>query len=164
MNEGNNKLTPEREGLVNSILRNMQENNSIWIQGWTNVGAPISAITGKKYSGINRMYLSNAMAERGYKDNRWLTFKQMEDRGWTFKRDEEGKNLGKNAGVPIEYFELRDKETKKPFNIHILDGMTSEEKQEYVDNNVFPLRKYYRVFNAEVIDGIPQKEVKATGL
>ncbi|MCM1224961.1 MAG: zincin-like metallopeptidase domain-containing protein, partial [Lachnospiraceae bacterium] len=98
---------------------------------------------------------------RGYKDNRWLTFKQMEDKGWTFKRDEEGRNLGKNAGVPIEYFELRDKETKKPFNSHILDGMTSEEKQEYVDNNVFPLRKYYRVFNAEVIDGIPQKEVKA---
>ncbi len=154
----NNKLTPQRQRLVDSVLNNLINNNSIWQQGWQNVGVPISAITGKKYSGVNRLFLTQAMMDKGYKDNRWLTFRQMEKQGWTFKRDAEGNNLGKNAGVPIEYFELRDKLTKKPFDKHTLDGMTTDEKQEYFDENVFPLRKYYMVFNGDIIDGIPERE------
>lgn len=169
-NKGNNaynKLTPQRKQLVDAILENLKNGNLFWIQGWKNVGAPISAITGKKYNGINRLFLSLAMSEHKYKDNRWLTYKQMEDKGWTFKRDEEGNNLGKGAGVAIEYFELRDKETKKPFNKHVLDGMTQDEKQEYFDENVFPMRKYYRVFNGDIIDGIPaleSKKIDANGI
>lgn len=156
--KNNNKLTQYRQRLVDIVQNNLLNNNSIWQQGWLNVGAPISAITGKKYSGVNRLFLTQATMDKGYKDNRWLTFRQMEKQGWTFKRDMEGNNLGKNAGVPIEYFELRDKLTKKPFDKHVLDGMTTDEKQEYFDENVFPLRKYYMVFNGDVIDGIPERE------
>lgn len=169
-NKGNNaynKLTPQRKQLVDAILENLKNGNLFWIQGWKNVGAPISAITGKKYNGINRLFLSLAMSEHKYKDNRWLTYKQMEDKGWTFKRDDEGNNLGKGAGVAIEYFELRDKSTKKPFNKHVLDGMTQDEKQEYFDENIFPMRKYYRVFNGDIIDGIPaleRKEIDVNGI
>ena len=65
-----------------------------------------------------------------------MTFKQMTDKGWSFKRNEEGKSLGKNAGVTIEYFELRDKETKQPFDRHVLDGMTADERNEYMEENV----------------------------
>ena len=87
-----------------------------------------------------------------------MTFKQMEDKGWSFKRDEEGKSRGKNAGVSIEYFELRDRETKQPFDRHTLDGMTADERNDYMDENVYPIRKYYRVFNGDVIEGIPKRE------
>ena len=104
------------------------------------------------------MFLMAATAERGYSDNRWVTFKQMEDKGWSFKRDEEGRSRGKNAGVSIEYFELRDRQTKQPFDRHTLDGMTADERNEYMDENVYPIRKYYRVFNGDVIEGIPERE------
>ena len=69
-----------------------------------------------------------AAMERGYSDNRWMTFKQMEDKGWSFKRNAEGKSLGRNAGVAIEYFELRDRKQNSPLIGTLLDGMTADER------------------------------------
>ena len=139
------KLTPQRKQLVDAVLKNLENGVGLWEQGWAGGGAPVSAITGKPYNGVNRVFLLLASMEKGYSDNRWLTYKQMEDKGWHFKTDEEGKSLGKGAGVAIEYFELRDKETKQPFDRHILDGMTAEERADYMDENVYPLRKYYHI-------------------
>ena len=152
------KLTPERRALVERVLENLKNGDGLWQQGWINTGVPASGITGKKYHGINNFYLTLVSIIRGYSDNRWITYKQMEEKGWKFKTDEEGNSLGKGAGVAIEFFELRDKETKKPFDRKTLDGMTKTEQEEYMDKNVYPVRKYYRVFNADIIDGIPERE------
>ncbi len=157
-NEAYEKLTPQRKALVDMVLQNLENGTGIWQQGWIGLGVPVSASTGKRYHGINNLTLSLIAIAKGYTDTRWATFHQMEERGWHFKQDENGKNLGKNAGVPIEFYELRDKETKKPFDKSVLDGMTKEEQQEYIDENVYPLRKYYRVFNGDVIEGIPAQE------
>ena len=152
------RLTPERKALVEQILDNLEKGDGLWKQGWVNTGVPESAITGKKYHGINNLFLTLVSIMKGYNDNRWLTYKQMEDKGWSFKTDEEGKNLAKGQGVAIEYFELRDKATKKPFDRSVLDGMTESERQEYMHDNVHPIRKYYRVFNGDLIEGIPERE------
>ena len=152
------RLTPQRKQLVDAVLKNLENGVGLWKQGWSGGGAPVSAITGKRYNGVNRIFLMLASMERGYSDNRWLTYKQMEDKGWRFKTDAEGRSLGKGAVVEIEYFELRDKQTKQPFDRHTLDGMTADERNEYMDENVYPLRKYYRVFNGDVIEGIPEQK------
>ncbi len=163
MSEGINKevyekLTPQKKILVDTVLSNLDEFDGLWKKGWAMSGAPESGITGKKYRGTNNFFLTLAAISKGYTDNRWVTFKQMQDKGWSFKKDEEGNSLGKNAGAVIEFFELRDKETKKPLDKHVLDGMTVDEKNEYIEKNVFPLRKYYRVFNGDIIDGIPERK------
>ncbi len=152
------KLTPQQKAIVDIVMKNLVGGTDEWQKGWKTVGPPESAITGKRYRGSNRFYLSLAAMIKGYTDNRWITYKQMEDMGWRFKPDAEGISLGKNAGMTVEYFELRDKETKKPFSRLTLDGMTEEEKQEYMRKNVYPLRKFYRVFNGDIIDGIPALE------
>ena len=157
-NTAYDRLTPQRKLLVDAVLSNLDKGTGLWKQGWSGGGAPVSAITGKRYNGVNRIFLMLASMERGYSDNRWLTYKQMEDKGWSFKTDAEGRSLGKGAGVAIEYFELRDKQTKQPFDRHTLDGMTADERNEYMDENVYPLRKYYRVFNGDVIEGIPEQK------
>ena len=165
-NEIYDKLTPQRKHLFDSVLKNLNNYGALWQQGWISAGAPESAITGKKYHGINNFLLMIAGIERGYSDNRWATFNQIKDKGWEFKTDAEGKSLGRGAGVPIEFFELRDKETKQPFDRHVLDGMSADEREEYMKENVFPLRKYYRVFNGDVIEGIPERakhEVDTSG-
>lgn len=160
-NEENNpiyeKLTPQRKQLVDKVLENLEKGNLFWTKGWVS-GAPESAITGKKYRGINNLLLSIISMSENYDDNRWATFNQMEEKGWTFKKDEDGKSVAKNKGVTIEYYEMRDKETKKRFDRSVLDGMTAEEQREYMDKNVYWLRKYYRVFNCALMDGVPQKE------
>lgn len=155
------KLTPQRKQLVDMVLENLENGTGLWKPGWKITGAPESAITGKQYRGVNNFFLMLIAMARGYTDNRWVTFHQMEERDWHFKTDEEGNSLGKGAGVTIEFYELRDKKTKQRFDRHTLDGMTLEEKTEYEQENVYPVRKYYRVFNGDVIDGIPVKEVES---
>lgn len=157
-NDAYDKLTPQRKQLVDEVMKNLENCGGLWHQGWIKAGAPESAITGKKYRGVNNFFLTLVAMANGYSDNRWATFNQIKDKGWSFKTDEQGKSLGKGAGAVIEFFELRDKETKQPFDRHVLDGMTVDEREEYMKENVFPLRKYYRVFNGDVIEGIPERE------
>ena len=152
------KLTPQRKQLVDKVMENLEKGNLFWTQGWVSSGAPESAITGKKYRGINNLFLSLIAMSENYEDNRWATFKQMEEKGWTFKKDEEGKSAAKGKGATVEYYEMRDKETKKRFDRSVLDGMTASEQQEYMDKNVYWLRKFYRVFNCSLMDGVPAKE------
>ena len=152
------KLTPQRKQLVDKVMENLEKGNPFWTQGWVSSGAPESAITGKKYRGINNLFLSLIAMSENYGDNRWATFKQMEEKGWTFKKDEEGNSLAKGKGASIEYYEMRDKETKRRFDRSVLDGMTASEQQEYMDKNVYWLRKFYRVFNCSLMDGVPVKE------
>lgn len=157
-NNAYDKLTPQRKALVDMILKNLENGTGFWQQGWVGLGVPISAATGKRYRGINNLFLSLIAIERGYTDARWATYHQIEEKGWHFKKDEEGKSLGKNAGVTIEFYELYDRETKKPFDRSVLDGMTESERDEYMQENVRPMRKYFRVFNGDIIEGIPAQE------
>ncbi len=152
------KLTPQRKQLVDKVMENLEKGNLFWTQGWVSSGAPESAITGKKYRGINNLFLSLIAISENYGDNRWATFNQMEEKGWTFKKDEEGNSLAKGKGASIEYYEMRDKETKKRFDRSVLDGMTADEQREYMEKNVYWLRKFYRVFNCSLMDGVPAKE------
>lgn len=153
------KLTPQRKQLVDQVLANLEKGNLFWTQGWVAAGAPESAVTGKKYRGINNLYLSLVAMAENYGDIRWATFRQMEEKGWTFKKDEEGHTLGKGKSVSVEYYEMRDKETKRRFDRSVLDGMTFDEQREYMDKNVYWLRKFYRVFNCSLMDGVPAKEM-----
>ena len=155
-NKDYEKLTPEQKQIIDMVMANLENGTGLWKQGWMS-NAPESAVTKKKYRGSNNMLLMLVAMMRGYDDNRWLTYKQMEENGWSFKTDENGKSLGKGAGVNVEFYSLRDRETKKPFDRSVLDGMTKEEQDTYMKDNVYPLRRTYRVFNGSIIDGIPEK-------
>ena len=155
---GLDKLPPQKKFLVEQVFQNLKTGGKVWRAGWKMPEVPVSAITGKKYNGSNRLYLSLVATARGYSDNRYATYKQMEERGWTFKTDDEGNSLGKGAGVPVEYYMEYDKQTKKRFDENTLAGMTDDEKEEYKDKNVVWVSRYYYVFNGDLIDGIPEKE------
>ena len=154
----NSKLTAQQQALVDQVLKNLEEGAGLWKQGWVVTGAPQSATTGKRYRGLNNFFLTLAAMREGYKDNRWATFHQIQENGWSFKTDEEGKSIAKGKSETVEFYELRDKATKKPFDRSVLDGLTKEERDDYMKENVYPLRKYYKVFNADIIDGIPALE------
>lgn len=158
LSEGRKALSKVRQHIAERILQNLEKSNSIWTRGWKTSGPPVSAITGKRYRGINNIQLMLAAMDEGYSDNRWLTYRQMDDHGWHFKTDEEGKSLGKNKGVLIEYYELRDRATKEPFDKAVLSEMDDTERKEYVKENVYPIRKSYIVFNGDLVDGLPAIE------
>ena len=151
------KLTPQQKFVAETVLENLRDGVSPWKPCWVQ-DAPVSAITGKRYNGINQVALMLYAHKRGYSDNRWLTFNQMKEKGWCFKTNEDGVSLGKKAGISIEFYELRDKKTKQPYDAHVTDGMSADERQQYEKDNVYALRKYYTVFNGNIIDGIPERE------
>jgi antirestriction protein ArdC len=157
-NRAYESLTPQRKQLVDTVLSNLEKGTGIWEAGWVTPAAPESAVTGKKYRGVNNFFLSLISMAEGYKDNRWMTFNQMTEKGWNFKTNGEGNSLAKGKGAAIEFFEFRDKKTKQPYDKRTCDGMTDEEKDEYWKENVVPIRKFYRVFNGDLIEGIPEKE------
>ena len=66
-------------------MYNLKNDEVLWKQGWVTRGAPESAITGKKYRGSNNFLLTIVAYKRGYRDNRWVTYNQMETHSWKFK-------------------------------------------------------------------------------
>ena len=128
---GYENLSKTRQNVVKRLLENLDK-GYVYSSAWAS-GVPESGITGKKYRGANYVTLALESMVEGYTDNRWVTYRQMSDRGWKFKTDENVNNRGRGRGVPIEYFELRDKITKQPFNRALLDGMSAEEIQRYID-------------------------------
>lgn len=104
----NSKLTAQQQALVDQVLKNLEEGAGLWKQGWVVTGAPQSATTGKRYRGLNNFFLTLAAMREGYKDNRWATFHQIQENGWSFKTDEEGKSIAKGKSETVEFYELRD--------------------------------------------------------
>ncbi|MGN0804881.1 MAG: ArdC-like ssDNA-binding domain-containing protein, partial [Candidatus Coproplasma sp.] len=93
------KLSPEYKFIVDEVMKNLDEGAGLWRAGWQMPRMPESAITKKQYRGVNNFCLTLVAMAKGYGDHRWATFRQIEEKGWSFKKDEEGNSLGKGAGV-----------------------------------------------------------------
>ena len=141
-------LSKERQMLTETVLKNL-ETGAIWQPEWAIPGAPSSGVTGKNYRGMNALLLTMISAERAYTDNRWVTFNHMRAKGWRFKEDGSGGTIAKGKAVPIEFYELRDKNTKLTFDKHILESLAPGERTEYLNSFVYPVRRTYYVYNAE---------------
>lgn len=151
------KLPEQRQELVAQVLEKIAGGGLTWEKGWIG-GEMRNPITKINYKGINSLLLGFAADRRGYDDCRWVTFNQMTDKGWSFKKNEDGTSKGKNASVPVEYFTFYDKLTKKPLDWKKYNKLTDEEKTKYWKENVRALVRTYRVFNCSLIEGVPALE------
>ncbi|MCD8207487.1 MAG: ssDNA-binding domain-containing protein [Bacteroidales bacterium] len=149
-------LTRSRQMLVDAML-DMLGSSPEWHRGWKATDVPVS-MTGREYRGENNVSLTMASIVRGYSDPRWMTFNQMRNSGWSFKKDADGKSMGKDAGIAVSFYQLRDKKTKKQFERDTIRGLSRDEQERYMRDNVYPLRRSYVVFNASIIDGIPEMQ------
>ena len=154
------KLTPQRQKIVDAVLTNLEKGTGLWKEGWINSSLPESFATKKPYRGVNNFYLTLVSMVENYQDNRWLTYNQIKENGYTFKKDEGGNSLAKGKGVEIEFFEFFDRNTKKIFDKSVLDDLTLEEKEQYLKDNVYAHRKFYHVFNGDLVLGLPKKEIQ----
>ena len=136
-NSAYEKLTPARKALVDAVMKNLEKGVGLWEQGWAGGGVPVSGISGKQYNGINRMFLMAATAERGYSDNRWVTFKQMEDKGWSFKRDEEGKRHSSRWKIRVGALSATKREKvaarMREYRLNTLNFVTGKQSSPLTD-------------------------------
>jgi|GEM_PF-1223201 len=142
----NEKLSLEKQELVNNIIKLMERDNLSFQEMWKDSKTPFNPLTDKKYKGSNNLRLSTSALIQNFKDPRWMTFNQAKEKGYIIKKGAKS--------TSIYYYQYMDRLTKKPFDVRRIENLAEEEREKYKKENVYSLLKKYNVFNAEQIDGI----------
>lgn len=144
-----NKLLKNRQDLIDMYIKSLEEGNIPWEQMWK-TSIPENAISGIKYRGVNNLYLSYIAYKRGYKDNRWITFNQMEKKHWKFIDSAKGK------GVHVEWWAMKNKNNNKVISFEEYNKLIQENpEKEYKISKMS-----YIVFNGDLIDGLVNDKVE----
>jgi antirestriction protein ArdC len=128
------------------------------------VGTPFCPTTGFAYGGASMTRLMLASVENGYTDDRWLTFKQLQNHRFDTKdfqvkirKGEHGVKLLRSESV---HFVVKQ-DGKWDF---MEDAEAKELRKQGVDVQSKTLFYPYVVFNASQIEGFPAKENPAPAL
>ncbi len=137
---------PFHEQVAEKLIEQLRAGTAPWQKPWTpgepSAFIPMNPTTGKRYKGINAIYL---MAQ-GHTDQRWMTYKQAAAAGGQVRKGEKG--------TPIQYWKFSEQQTKtdaagKP----VLDAKGEPVK---IDVQLERPRVFFAtVFNASQIDGLP---------
>ncbi|MBU2834214.1 DUF1738 domain-containing protein [Acidithiobacillus thiooxidans] len=143
----NQRKIDVRQELAEKLMQQMETGSAFWQKPWDagSMEMPFNTTTGKPYKGVNAQYLMLFSPDPA--DNRWCTYKQAKEQGWQVKKGEHG--------IPIEkWSEYTHKRTaeeiQKIREAGAVGPIESEEKRLGV--------RYYTVFHASQIDGIPDRE------
>ena len=130
------------------------------------MATPYNPTKGNKYRGINRLVLTMVSLAKGYTDPRWMTLKQMQDKGYSLKAKDPSKGYQKGDQKCVEimyfipkYFYELDKEGNidwrhgRQISDSEYEKLTEEEKKRVFTKTIKSF-----VFNAEQIDGIAPLE------
>ena len=119
----------DRKKLVEKIVDGLNSKGMNWFQEWSDLASPQNGINGVLYKGGNRVKLGTIALEKGFKDPRWATLKQLKEQGYTLKPNA--------TSVLCEYWKFIEKENKE-----------NPENKEIV-----PMVNFFKVYNfAEVLD------------
>lgn len=124
--------------VTNRIIELLEQDIIPWRKPWISGGFPQNLISKNKYRGINLLLL-NAL---GYAQNYFLTYNQITQLGGRIKTDEKAHF--------VVFWKWLDKKG---------------EQEESETNKVakIPMLRYYKVYNIEQIEGIPEEYIpKAT--
>jgi antirestriction protein ArdC len=119
------------EIVTNRIIETLEQGVVPWRRPWR-VDVPKNFITGKEYRGVNVFLLTS----QNYSSPWWLTFKQARNLGGSVRREEHS--------TPVVFWKWIERSAS--------DEETGETKTVCV-----PLLRYYRVFNVEQCEGLPEK-------
>ena len=135
------------------LIAQVKAGTSCWQESWTagEKVAPYNLKTEKYYQGGNSTWLASLAKVHGYKDERWGTYRQIQEAGGQVQRGEQGSQ--------ILYWQLEAKR------------MVRDERGKPVLNEksqpVYEVRKLqrprcyvYTVFNAEQASGLPDKPLR----
>lgn len=150
-----------QEGFVNDLAQSMLSLAEKAEQNQPSMGkAPFCPVTGKEYSGANMVRLTLTAMEKGYADNRWLTFKQLQavreehpDLNIRIKKGEHGVTVLR----PEDVFFTVEQDGKWNF-------VSEEQAKSIPDVQRQTLLYPFTVFNAAQIDNFPAKEQPAPAM
>ncbi|MCT2388873.1 zincin-like metallopeptidase domain-containing protein [Erwinia pyrifoliae] len=137
--------------VADTIIKQLEQGTAPWIKPW-NAGdrfLPHNPTSGKAYKGMNALYLLAVSQERGYDDNRWVTYNQAQAAGAQVNKS------GKGQGVALQFWKwegLTPALDEKGNKIRE-DGKIKMVVEKYERPKLFS----FVVFNAAHIDNMPEK-------
>lgn len=157
-----------QEEFVNGIAKSMlslAETAGEWEKGWSNpIEMPFCPVTGKEYSGANMIRLQLISIEKGYEDNRWLTFRQLQafqkehpDLKMNIRKGEQGVKLLRPEEIAFTIENDGRWKFFTPEQATQIENLKSQGKggpEIQRKTLLYP----FTVFNAEQITGFPLKE------
>lgn len=126
--------------VTDKIIAELEKGAAPWVRPWAVSGThmPKNVTSDRKYSGVNVLLLWIAADERGFGQQKWLTFKQANEAGGHVRKGETGTHI---------VFSSRIEKT------------ATNDKGEDVDASFF-LLKGYTVFNVAQCENLPEKWTK----
>lgn len=122
--------------ITDQIVERLEAGVKPWKKPWEGVAlGPARRHNGEPYQGINSLILTMAAMQDGRTSPFFMTFKQAKDLGGQVRKGEKS--------LPVVYFSSFEKEEEKD------NGDTDKRKIFFM--------KHYNVFNAEQIDGLPER-------
>jgi len=124
--------------VTNRIIEQLEEGTRPWLKPWntSHLEGRITMPTrqnGENYNGLNILLLWDAVIQKGYTSNQWMTFRQAKELGGCVTKGQKG-----------EQVVYANKMVK-----------TTEDHEGNELEQVIPYLKTYTVFNVEQIDGLP---------
>jgi len=147
----NEQLSAFRKQMADMFVAALKEEPEKVLMGWDFSGpdTPTNAFTNAKYRGVNLLYLKMIELEQGFDDSRWMTFKQIQTKGY---------HLQKGAkGAKIEYWMPYSFEERKALSWGEYKSRAAEPDFDERKYGIYP--RYYTVFNAKFIEGLPELDL-----
>lgn len=125
--------------ITDTIIAALEAGTIPWHQPWeATAGLPTSMSSRKTYRGVNVFLLAMAAGAKGYRSSWWGTFGQIDKLGGKVRKGE--------------------KSTMVVFWKRLVVKTTAEEKATSgKDSKAIPMLRYFRVFNADQCDGLPER-------
>ncbi|HBY4093040.1 TPA: DUF1738 domain-containing protein [Klebsiella pneumoniae] len=142
--------------VTDRIVAALEKGVPPWRKPWRSVEKyasspfPVNAATGGHYNGVNIMLLWLAAEEKGYRSNRWLTYKQAQAVGGQVRKGESS-----SLGVIFKPFE-KQAEDKSGSKLFDADGKPVMESRV--------MAKSLYLFNVEQCDSLPESVVGVTAV
>lgn len=126
----------------------LKENKIPWRERWYS-DLNKNGVTNTEYRGVNQLILSYVAYKEKYKDNRWLTYKQIKENNYKITN-------AKGKGVPIEFWSVYDIKNKIRLDFPTYEKIIEKTPERKKDFKVFCNTTY--VFNVSLIEGIKPNE------
>ena len=143
-------INKTREELVKMYVDSLKEGNIPWRQRWVS-SLNINGLTHQEYRGVNQLLLSFVTYKEKYNDNRWMTYKQIIDKGYKLKE-------AKGKGVPVEFWSAYDIKNKQKISISDYENIIRNKPEIKDDYKLFCNKDIpSNVFIQRVIKGLGVK-------
>lgn len=153
MNKTYDIVMANRQEIVDKLIAQMEKGYASTRAAWNSVGTgrPYNPVSDAVYRGGNRFRLMIAAEAYGFKDSRWMTFKQASENNYQI--------APKAQGVLLEKWIFYKDMPKLDENNKPVIGVDGKPETERI-NLEKPVVNYFRVFNGEQIIGLPELQRK----